>query len=332
MKERYNDMDALIAKQLAGESDTAEDAALQNWLALSDDNKTYFQQLKQLWEIAPEARPQIARNFDAEAALQKVKQQITFRDRQAPRRTRRIWLQAAAAVAVLAVAVWFVHRPAPADGPVEIAGNTETILTDTLSDGSVVTLNRNSGLSVAKGFNKKERRMALRGEAYFEVAPNPEKPFVVTVEELEVKVVGTAFNVDNASVAGKVIISVTHGKVLVHSGDQSIYLTAGEQAEYDQQTRMITRLQPDQNPNALAYKSKVFRFEATPLSEVVRQLNLAYGTKISLSKNLENCQLTARYNNLGIGRVLDLVAASFSIKADKNADGSYTLSGQGCGE
>lgn len=332
MKERYNDMDALIAKQLAGESDTAEDAALQNWLAQSDENKAYFQQLRQLWDIAPEARPQLTGHFDPEAALQKVKQQITFRDQSAPRRPRRIWLRAAAAVAVLAVAVWFMYRPAPADGPVEIAGNTETILTDTLSDGSVVTLNRNSGLSVAKGFNKKERRMALRGEAYFEVAPNPEKPFVVTVEELEVKVVGTAFNVDNVSAPGKVIVAVTHGKVLVHSGDQSIYLTAGEQAEYDQQTRTITRLQPDQNPNALAYKSKVFRFEATPLSEVVRQLNLAYGTKISVSKNLENCRLTARYNNLGIGRVLDLVAVSFSIKADKNPDGSYTLSGQGCGE
>jgi transmembrane sensor len=226
----------------------------------------------------------------------------------------------------------FIHPSGPND-PSEIVTNTATILTDTLSDGSIITLNRNSGLSIANGFNRKERRMALRGEAYFEVAPDKTRPFVVAVNDLEIKVVGTAFNVDNASIPGKVLIAVTHGKVLVSTGGQSLYLSAGEQAEYNQQTHLLSRIETQQNPNTLAYKNKVFQFNATPLREVVRQLNSAYGTKISLqNQTLEACPLTARYNNLGINRVLELIADSFSFKLEKNPDGTYVLSGAGCGE
>ncbi|MEY3240018.1 MAG: hypothetical protein RIR11_1456 [Bacteroidota bacterium] len=330
MKEIYQDIDATIAKYFAGELAPSEIAVLEEWLAQSADNQHYFNQLQRIWEMAPASNQKYKDTFDTENALQKIKMQMAFKQ-QKPN-TSKYWLSAAAAVAILAVAIW-VMRPAPLLAPQEIVATPATILVDTLSDGSVVTLNRNSGLSIARGFNHKERRMSLHGEAYFEVSPDQERPFVVDIKELEVKVVGTAFNVDNVSEPDKVLISVTHGKVLVSAGTQSMYLTADEKALYDEQTKVLTRIPNQQNPNILAYKNKIFQFDATPLKEVVQQLSKVYGIQIALqSTALETCPLTARYNNLAIGRVLDLVANSFALKLEQKPDGSYLLSGSGCGE
>ena len=75
------------------------------------------------------------------------------------------------------------------------AGNA--IRTDTLADRSVIVLNKTSTLRLAEGYNRRERRMRLSGEARFAVQPDKEKPFVVEVEALEVRVVGTEFTVED---------------------------------------------------------------------------------------------------------------------------------------
>jgi len=333
MEETYEHIEDIIAKYFAGETDADEQSRLQHWKSESDENRQYFDKLQQVWDAAAQVKPHAARRIDTETALKRVKMQINMQPGTEPRgRTISMgfWMRAAAAMIVVAAA-FFLLRPKTM--PLEIAANAGTVLTDTLSDGSVVTLNRNSGLTVASAFNKKERRMKLRGEAYFEVTSNPERPFVVEVQELEIKVVGTAFNVDNTSNPDEVIVTVTHGKVLVHDQTQQILLTAGEQAVYNRTTHRLSRYTGAQNPNAMAYKSRVFQFDATPLGRVVKQLNAVYGVNIKLqSQALENCPLTATYNNLSLNRVLDLIAASFSLQLDRQPDGSVIINGTGCGE
>lgn len=335
MKDGYEHIEEIIAKHFAGETDAAEQSLLQVWKTKSDDNRQYFDKLQRIWDTAAQARPQTSRRIDTEAALKRVKAQVHNQPGAAPRgRSISIgfWMRAAAALIVVSGA-FFLLRPKPDPVQMEIAANTDAVLTDTLSDGSVVTLNRNSGVTVAAAFNKKERRMKLRGEAYFEVSSNPERPFVVEIQELEIKVVGTAFNVDNTSNPDEVIVTVTHGKVLVHDQNQQILLTAGQQAVYNRTTHNLSRYTGAQNPNTLAYKNRVFQFDATPLGKVVKQLNAVYGVNIKLQNPvLENCPLTASYNNLSLNRVLDLIAASFSLQLDRQPDGTVVIMGAGCGE
>ena len=239
------------------------------------------------------------------------------------------WMPAAAAVLALVVAAVFFFRNPSETQEVQIAATANT-LTDTLTDGSVVVLNRNSALRIAGNFNKKERRMRLEGEAYFEVAHDREKPFVIEVQQLEVKVVGTEFNVDNRSEPGRVKVSVTEGKVQLSAGAQSLLLVAGEQALYESATGNITRVATP-NPNVLAYKNRLFDYDATPLGQVVRELSDVYGVDISLkNKVLENCPLHGRYENLELDRVLDLIADAFSLTVEKK-DGKVLLDGTGCG-
>ena len=317
-------IDELLAKHLAGECSDEETAVVGRWLAESPDHRKYLADLEWLWERSPAGLTPPAREVDTEAALQQVKKRLSA----PPLRWQRgsFWMRAAAVLLGVAAAVyWWSVEPEP----IHIAA-TDSALSDTLSDGSVVTLERASGLTLAAGFNRRERRIRLQGEAYFQVARDTTRPFVVEVQDLEVKVVGTAFYVDNVTDPSKVTVYVTEGKVLLLHQGQSLLLTPGMQATYDQRRRTLTRdaTPPDQGLPANSHR--MLRFDATPLRIVLQKINSAYGTRISLKNpSLENCILTARYNNLPLERVLELIADSFPFTVEKTADG-YVIDGEGC--
>lgn len=331
MTDNYTNIDELLAKRLAGEAAPEEEQQIEVWLRESADNRQYFEGLQRLWEQAPVSRAATLPAVDTERALQKVKMQLRSGAATPPARMIPMyrWVSAAAAMLAVAIAAVFFFRNPAETQQLQIAA-VATTLTDTLTDGSVVVLNRNSGLQIAGNFNKKERRMRLRGEAYFAVAPDQEKPFVIEVEQLEVKVVGTEFNVDSRSEPGRVIVTVTSGKVQLSAGDQNVLLVANEQAVYETASGNITRAaKPDQN--VLAYKNRTFFFDATPLRKVVRELSDVYGVDISLkNKDLENCILISRFDNLELERVLELIAETFSLTIERT-DGKVVLDGNGCG-
>lgn len=335
MHNAYEDIEILIAKVLAEEASPEETTALDAWRTSKTENQRYFEDLQRLWDLSAAARPSASRPINTESALQRVKKQLetpVYQPLKARKVSMRFWMQAAAAVMLLAVAV-FMLRPEKTAPEQEIASNNATILVDTLSDGSVVTLNRNSGLTVASRFNKKERRIKLHGEAYFEVAHNQAVPFFVEVQALEIKVVGTAFNVDNRSMPGQVIVTVSEGKVLVKHLENSVLLVAGDQAIYDEQTGRITKLLTQQYPNALAYKNRILKFEATPMNKVMEEIQNAYNVSIVLkNKNLAQCPLSGNYNNLSLERLFELIAETFNLQVTKQPNGQWMFDGAGCGE
>ncbi len=320
-------IDSLLAKYLAGECSPEEERVVQNWLAESAENEQYLSDLVWLWERSASGLSPAPRAVDTDAALQKVKNNLRGTGKVVSMgRYRTFWLRAAAVLLLAAAAVYW-WQTAGTPEPVRMAA-TETILTDTLTDGSVVTLQQNSALTLHTKFNRRERRLRLEGEAYFEVAPDSTRPFVVEVQDVQVQVVGTAFTVDNFSDVSKVIVTVTEGKVRVRKNGQELLLGPGEQATYDRTNAQLQRTVQEQGTPV--FKNRIFRFDATPLQMVVKQLSEAYGVEISLNKaQLENCPLTARYNNLTLDRVLNLVAESFSFKIEKSGKG-YVLVGEGC--
>ena len=101
----------------------------------------------------------------------------------------------------------------------------QTVLNDTLSDGSVVTINKGSSISYLSKFKGETRQVALKGEAFFNVTPNKEKPFIVSVNDVLIKVVGTSFNVK--TINGSTEVVVESGIVKVVRGENTIELRAG---------------------------------------------------------------------------------------------------------
>jgi ferric-dicitrate binding protein FerR (iron transport regulator) len=328
MAEDYTEIDPLLAKQLAGEASADERESIRRWLEQSADNRRYFESLQRLWDGAGQSRKGLDWEVDTESALTKVKTRMQAGPamRVKSRFISYPWL-AAATLALLIAAVWFL-RPGSQSQAVDLTSK-EATMTDTLSDGSTVVLNRHSGLRIAENFNRTDRRMRLTGEAFFQVTHDAQKPFIVEAGPLEVTVVGTEFNIDNRQGSGKIIVSVTSGRVQLKTAAQTEMLTAGQQAICDASGGLITRVaQPD--PNVLAYKTRHFRFDGTALSEVIRQLNDVYDAHIYLkNKELGKCPLNTTFNNPGLDQALDIIAESFSLQIERSAAG-IGLDGPGC--
>ena len=109
-----------------------------------------------------------------------------------------------------------LNRPASTVGEI-ISTPNQVINEYTLPDGSVVALNSNSKLVFPKQFNGDTREVTIEGEAFFDVKPNPEKPFIINAGKAQIKVVGTSFNVSAYPETETLEVVVKTGKVQVIS-------------------------------------------------------------------------------------------------------------------
>lgn len=328
MKLTNTNMDDLLAKLLAAEASPEEEAAAADWLARSDDNRRYFEEFRRVWERAELARPMPSKDVDTEAALRAVKARLKRGGGRRVQMSSYRWMQAAAAVLLLGLATYLLW-PSVAVPPMQLASANEP-LTDTLHDGSVISLNRQSGVMMAEGFGQKHRRVQLSGEAYFEVVHDDRRPFEVEVRSLTIRDVGTKFNVDGSSDPDKVLITVTEGIVELDNGTQKWRVEAGQSAVYNTRTRQAALAAAASGTEAPTYLTRDFKFEATTLGEVVRQLSRVYGTDIVIkNKLLEDCPLTARYERLPLERVLELISETFPIKIEQQ-NGKIYFDGTAC--
>lgn len=322
-----NDIDEQIAKFLAGESSPEEAASLQKWLAESSDNQLYFNQMQKVWRQSSPSP--LARPLDVELALLRTKskiaaQKLPFRARTIPLR----WMALAATLTLILGALWFFKQDTTL--PVEAVAAAEIPVTQKLNDGSAITVNQYS--SIAARISERKRMISLKGEAYFEVASNPKKPFVVAVQNVSVTVLGTKFNVDNKSNVNQVIVSVDEGKVKIESNRAEKLLLAGDQAVIDVTSGIITVRQTQPNENVTAWASKKFVFEDTPLSKVIPELEKVYQVKINLSNPaLEKCRLHVRFDAESIEHIMVVIAETFSLKL-RVLNGQYYLEGDACSD
>lgn len=320
----------LLTKKLSGETSEIEEQTIAQWLQASAENEAYFHSLKQVWERLEPSPPSNVELARTEKALNQIKGKIRRNAMRSVKRTWPAWAGAlAASVALLLMAIGYFQRNTN-DAEIILASN-ESPLTQALSDGSEITLNQHTNLTLLTGFNEKERRTRLKGEAYFKIAPDATRPFVVEVDDLEVKVVGTAFNVDAVSAPGKIRISVMEGKVQLRHGQQTLFLSAEEEAIFDKKMGKIIQ-QTSQTPNVLAYQNRRFVFDETPLSQVIQQLNGVYGVKITLANpKIQNCPLSARFDDLPLNSVLALIVETFSLQIDSSTQ-TLRIIGDSCGE
>ena len=156
----------------------------------------------------------------------------------------------------------------------------------TLADGTKVWLNAATTLRYPVQFSGKERRVELLyGEAYFEVAKNKEKPFIVVTNQMEIRAVGTAFNVNNYAVAdSSVSATLTEGKVKVTTGSGTRFLIPGEQANVNKKGVEITKADVEQ---VTAWKNGRFIFNNTPLDAVMQQLSRWYDVQVRYDKSFK---------------------------------------------
>ena len=146
----------------------------------------------------------------------------------------------------------------------------------TLSDGTRVWLNAETELRYPVQFNGKERVVYLKGEAYFEVSKNKEKPFLVQVDDMSVKVYGTEFNVNTYNKIETVLVT---GSVSMNQGGKEVLLKPNQKGVFDQVSGKITV----EDVDVLAYvswKNGDFIFRNESLNSIMDKLSRWYGLEV----------------------------------------------------
>src|SRR5690606_15794255 len=159
-------------------------------------------------------------------------------------------------------------------------------LTFRLEDGSQVTLNANSSLKFPETFSDTLREVILYGEAFFEVASDVERPFVVMAGNVSTVALGTSFNIRNDTSEHKTTVSLATGKVLVQNRKQgedefNIYLAPGEELDYHAQTKTYTKNHFDYQEK-IAWKDGILYFGEDNIDTIISKLEQWYGVSIEL--------------------------------------------------
>lgn len=217
MDQRFTE---LLGKQLAGEISPDESVELKNILADSAAHKTEYDQLQTYFEAETVEDENIDLVFDRIKSRIEVPNQPGLKI--AKNKSYPVWLKIAAVAAIVLVgvliynrAVFFNSKNQPA--LVQVQTKATEIKTIVLADGSTVKINSRSKLRYPKQFEGDNRNVYLSGEAFFEVKKDAEHPFIVHTEQLDVKVLGTAFDVkayqndafsETTLIRGKVAISL----------------------------------------------------------------------------------------------------------------------------
>jgi ferric-dicitrate binding protein FerR (iron transport regulator) len=148
-----------------------------------------------------------------------------------------------------------------------------------LPDGTKVWLDAASSLTYPTAFTGGERAVQLRGEAYFEVADNKEKPFKVMVGNMQVNVLGTHFNVMAYEDENAIQTTLLEGSVKVTNGGVSHLLKPGQQGRLDRSSDAFRLLDVDAD-EAVAWKNGVFEFGGISIETVMRQIVRWYDVEV----------------------------------------------------
>ncbi|MEN9404574.1 MAG: hypothetical protein RL091_3277 [Verrucomicrobiota bacterium] len=199
----------------------------------------------------------------------------------------------------------------------------------TLPDGTVVELNRGARLSPA--FTTAERRVhLLDGEASFAVAKDPAHPFIVEAGGVEVRAVGTAFNVRFEAKAVEVI--VTEGKVQVATEKETVPLLEAGQATTVSLGRTgapaVEALTSDQLARKLLWQPRLLGFDNQPLSEIVEEFNRRNPVRLSIDPKNGARRMTATFRSDNVEGFVRLLEQHFGITAERREGRLVVLTGR----
>lgn len=314
MKDLSNDsIYDLLAKQFTGELKPEDQGKLMQWINEDPDNKKYAEQLALLWHESKKIAVQST--IEEDAAWLRFKEKVRSIEHQQKRvKMHHVWLRVAAMVIVVAglgLIFYYVANKKMQHDMVSVSfQTTNNTQTDTLPDASVIVLNKNSRLSYPSRFKKDKRYVSLQGEAFFHVTPNKESPFIISVNDVTVRVVGTSFNI--RSVYGKTEVIVETGIVQVTKNGKTIELRPKEKVVTEWQD---TVLQKEENTDELYqyYRSKKFVCNNTPLRRLVETLNEAYDAHITIANDrVGNLKLTTTFDNISLNQILSVIRETFN--------------------
>jgi hypothetical protein len=270
------------------------------------------------------------------------------------------WLRVAASIAFLLISGWVVYTLsvkketpqiaskenviAPQAGMVEKNNATTKPMQVILEDGSKITLAANGRIRYASQFIAAKREVYLEGEAFFDIAKDPERPFFVYSNGLVTKVLGTSFTIKAYGNSNEVTVEVKTGRVSVFAESdpafkqktsspalQGVVLRPNQKIIYSREdVRMVKTLV--ERPEMVVAKAEIpaFEFEDTPASAVFDNIGKAYGIEILYDEELlKDCPLTATLDNQTLHEKLSIICKAVESSYEI-LDGQIVIHSKGC--
>lgn len=179
----------------------------------------------------------------------------------------------------------------------------------TLPDGSKVWINSDSELSYGARFNSNERVLYLKGEAYFEVSPDKERPFTVQTTELSVTALGTSFDVKSYKDEVHTSAVLMTGKVEVKSGTDCIILEPNEKIVFNKSNGKMIKTNVADAHDYSNWKYNSLSFDAETFENIARTLERYYNTRILFeSESLKKYRFTGTPGNTSLESILQILS------------------------
>lgn len=298
----------LISKYVSGTLSDEEAVRLAKWIKMSGDNAELFRN-----EVRAMEKNRTTTSDAVEFWNRLAKDKFSGKD-STRKSFRRTWTKyagafAAAVAAIVSVSILIMNidkngipeqdivaeqvqaqeNAVPASKESLIytaaAGEKKTVI---LPDNTKVMLNSGAKLMLSDDFNETERRVDLDGEAFFDVARNPEKLFIVCCRDNEYIVRGTSFNVSSYVNDRFSIVTLHTGRLEARVHDDIIMLKPGDELRIDRNMNQITKQTVDISNSAKWRDSGKLSFSSLPLKYVANQVSHKYNVKINVHSSIED--------------------------------------------
>ena len=265
-----------------------------------------------------------------------------------------VWPKLAAAAAILliaTVAIWLWidqnnnnQLAVSSTGWEEVSNNGNDVRKVTLDDGTMVTLKPGSSLRYPLHFEKNNRVIQLKGEAFFEVTRDESRPCMVFALETVTKVLGTSFTVKAHDIDDEIEVTVRTGKVAVYANvenagqlpddnNKHIIVTPNQKAIFNRKNEDLKKSLAENPAPVIPVESlKKQKFEEAPLEEILESLQEVYQVEILFDKSaLKKCRLTTTLNDQSLFEKLSIICDALGL-GYRQENAKIIITGEGCGE
>lgn len=321
----YKDKKYILKKLMQDALTEEERIALQS-------SRRVTKEMERQWNNAPDAvesdrpdEPSIWRNICKEVWQHDEGRKVVF---------YKIYSMVASILLVLGVAgtVYFALQDKANVPMYVVSSGIQNMESISLPDGTKVQMGPGSRLTYPARFSGKTREITLDGQAFFDVAKNREKPFIVHTEDMSVEALGTAFELFSYEMENKMEAILLNGKIKVGIVDKKTkkvkeYLVSpDEKIQLDKQTGGISKQVVDADKYTAWRKQKMLSFENEKLSMIIPRLEQWYGRKIMCQKNLsDKYRFTFKVRDESLDRILFMIKASSPLQYKEEKNGDYIL-------
>ena len=318
-------MQKIVTKYLEDRATEEEQKVLLEWMR-NKNNRIVFNSYSLEWKNSLNEK-QFSEN--SEESWNKIQAQLlqkSFKGWQSSRKIYQFFKYAAILFFVISIgslAYFFVNQenPLPEYYTSVVAENGQ-ISKVKLPDGSLVWLNSGSEITYSNYFALNNRDIILSGEAYFQVTKNEDIPLIVSSGELQVKVLGTKFNVSAYPESKHIDVVLEEGIVeLLNRNVESFSckLKPGELANFDKQNRKLA-INCVNTTKFTSWKEGLLNIYDQPLEELVKRLETRYNQKFEFGDDVKDFHYTFTIKNESLDEIIKLMEKITPIKAVQKKD------------